>query len=59
MQQKQLPAFWSHDLHPGPQRCVRKTFSTYFVTLNQWKTTLTFNRTQIHVPHRVAFSHTA
>ena len=24
----------------GPQRYVRKTFSTYFVTLSQWKITL-------------------
>ena len=27
-QQKQLPALQSHDLYPGSQRCVRKTFST-------------------------------
>ena len=25
---------------PRPQRCVRKTFSTYFVSLSQWKITL-------------------
>ena len=29
-------------IHPGPQRCVRKTFSTYFVTLSHWKNTLNY-----------------
>ena len=37
---KQLPAFWSQDLYLGPQRCVRKAFSTYFVSLSQWKIAL-------------------
>ena len=29
----------SHDLFQDPQCCVRKTFSTYFISLNQWKIT--------------------
>ena len=29
----------SHDLYPGSQWCVRKTLSTYFMTLSQWKIT--------------------
>jgi len=32
-------ATWSHDLYSGPQRCVRKTYFTYFVTLGQCKIT--------------------
>ena len=36
----QNQAFWSHDLYPGPQLCVRKTFLTYFVNVSQWKITL-------------------
>ena len=28
MQHKQLPAFRSHDLYPGPERCVRKACFT-------------------------------
>lgn len=37
---KELPAFRSYDLYPGPRRCVRKAFSTHFVSLNQWKIAL-------------------
>ena len=41
-QQKKTTAhpYLSHDLHPSPKWCVRKTFSTYFVPLSQWKVTL-------------------
>ena len=29
----------SHDLFPGPQCGERKTFSSYFISLSQWKIT--------------------
>jgi len=34
----------SHDLFPGPQWCVKKTSSTYFVSLRWWKITLLYPR---------------
>ena len=40
-----LSAFWSHDPYPGSQWCVTKTFSSYFVTLSQWKISLLFTGT--------------
>ena len=30
----------TYTVYPGPQWCVRKTFSTYFVTIGQWQITL-------------------
>ena len=43
---KQLPALTKHNVTwpkpiSQPQRCVRKTFSPYFVLLSQWEITLT------------------
>ena len=37
---KQNARHRAHDLFPGSHRCVRKTFSTYFVSASQWKITL-------------------
>jgi len=38
---KHAACYGSHDLFPGGQCCVRKKFSTYFISLKQWKITHT------------------